>query len=433
MFKFLQNIFKAIFFSLLLGSAIGIIVPIIFVVLDIKQLGIPLNSESFREVFYSQNIYIFSFIAFPLLFTALVFLFKGVLNANLLLKNQEGYVKNIIDALPESIVVMGQKGHIYHKNYQYLQTVEEFEMNLNVFEEVIEKYSLYAQVSDELRLRKKNGVLQTFLVSVALLERDKFILSFKNIQHLKDIQNDLDLQKSKLLESQKLSSLGEMAAGFAHEINNPLTIIAANNMILKKILTKINVSDEKVDKILNSNDETVRRISKIINGLRNLARNDDNSDFELATITKILEDPITLCNLKIHGTDIDFKVMFNGNENASVVCRPVQLGQVVINLLNNAFDAVQDYNAKWIRLEVDQDEAGVIIRIIDSGKGIPEAVREKIFEPMFTTKEIGKGTGLGLSLSSSIIQNHQGKIEIETKALNTCFKIFLPKEKLLAA
>jgi signal transduction histidine kinase len=433
MYKILHKFFKEIFIGLLIGTVIGSIIPILFVVLDIKQLGIGHNLESFREVFYSQNIYIFSSIAFPMLFTALVFLFKGVLNANVLLKKQETYVKNIIDALPESIVVMGQKGFIFHKNYQYSQTVEEFEINLNVFEDVIEKYSLYAQVSDELQLRKKNGVFQTFLVSVALLEKDKFILSLKNIQHLKDIQNDLILQRSKLLESQKLSSLGEMAAGFAHEINNPLTIIAANNMILKKILTKINVSNEKVDKILNSNDETVKRISKIINGLRNLARNDDNSDFELATMEKVLEDPITLCNLKIHGTDVDFQVAFNGNERASIVCRPVQLGQVIINLLNNAFDAVQEYDAKWIRLEVDQNEIGVMIRIIDSGIGIPEAVREKIFEPMFTTKDIGKGTGLGLSLSSSIIQNHHGKIEIDTKRPNTCFTIFLPKEKRLAA
>jgi signal transduction histidine kinase len=433
MYKFAQNFFKDILIGLVIGCAIGSIIPVVFVVLDIKQLGIDLNFESLREVFYSQNIYIFSSVAFPILFSVLFFLFKGILTANKLLKNQEGYVKNIIDALPESIVVLGQNGYIYHKNYQYSQTAEEFEINLNVFEDVIEKYSLYAQVSDELQLRKKNGVLQTFLVSVALLERDKYILSFKNIQHLKDIQNDLDLQKSKLLESQKLSSLGEMAAGFAHEINNPLTIIAANNMILKKILTKINVSNERVDKILNSNDETVKRISKIINGLRNLARNDDNSDFELATILKVLEDPITLCNLKIHGTDVDFQIIFNGNENASFVCRPVQLGQVIINLLNNAFDAVQEYEVKWIRLEVEQDDDAVIIRIIDSGKGIPEAVREKIFEPMFTTKDIGKGTGLGLSLSSSIIQNHKGKIEIDTKSANTCFSIYLPKEKRLAA
>jgi len=427
--KFLKDIFASVVAGLLIGS----VIPFIFIILDLKQLGVSLNVESFREVFYSQNIYIFSAIVFPLIFITIFYLFNEILKINKLFKKQEVYVKNILDALPESIVVLNEVGFVYNKNYQYSQTIEEYEVEDDVFNEIIKKYVDFVQVSHEIMLNKKGGSPRTFLVSVALLERDKFILSLKDIQHLKDIQNDLDLQKSKLVESQKLSSLGEMAASFAHEINNPLTIIAANNMIIKKMLGKINITDERINKVLNSSDVTVKRISKIINGLRNLARNDDYSDFELTTIEKILEDPITLCNLKIHGTDIDFQVQLNGCEDVKIVCRPVQLGQVIINLLNNAFDAVQDYQEKWLRLAVSQNEQGVTISIIDSGKGIPEEIRSRIFEPMFTTKEVGKGTGLGLSLSVSIIEGHKGKIEIDSQCGNTTFRIFIPKEARLAA
>jgi signal transduction histidine kinase len=110
-------------------------------------------------------------------------------------------------------------------------------------------------------------------------------------------------------------------------------------------------------------------------------------------------------------------------------CREVQLSQVILNLLNNAFDAISELPNKWVHLESRMNEGIIEIRVIDSGSGIPEELREKILQPFFTTKEVGQGTGLGLSISKGIIESHGGTLSIDIKSQNTCFVIQIPQAK----
>jgi C4-dicarboxylate-specific signal transduction histidine kinase len=116
---------------------------------------------------------------------------------------------------------------------------------------------------------------------------------------------------------------------------------------------------------------------------------------------------------------------------SKILCRESQISQVFLNLLNNAFDAVEgiDVNEKWVRLQVEEDNitnGKIVIRIIDCGNGIHDEVAKQIMEPFFTTKEMGKGTGLGLSISVGIIEDHNGKLYLDHKHPNTCFVIELP-------
>ena len=110
-----------------------------------------------------------------------------------------------------------------------------------------------------------------------------------------------------------------------------------------------------------------------------------------------------------------------------VSCREVQIAQVLVNLLQNAFDAVMEHEGeRWIRLDVRVQDGAVVFSVIDSGPGVPPELKARIMEPFFTTKEVGKGTGLGLSLSRTIIQEHRGNLELTEEAGHTCFSFDLP-------
>ena len=109
-----------------------------------------------------------------------------------------------------------------------------------------------------------------------------------------------------------------------------------------------------------------------------------------------------------------------------IACRPTQIAQVLVNLINNSRDAVSNLNEKWIKVEVDKTDDNIIIAITDSGPGIPASVRAKMFNPFFTTKEVGVGTGLGLSISAGIIKSHNGQLRLASKSKNTRFEVVLP-------
>ena len=109
-----------------------------------------------------------------------------------------------------------------------------------------------------------------------------------------------------------------------------------------------------------------------------------------------------------------------------IFCRHVQISQVFLNLFSNSYDAVEHLSERWIQIDCAKNENFLILRIIDSGSGIPNEIQEKIFQPFYTTKEIGRGTGLGLSISNTIINNHKGKFTIDNNFPNTCFIVSLP-------
>ena len=227
-----------------------------------------------------------------------------------------------------------------------------------------------------------------------------------------------------MVESSRLSSLGEMASGIAHEINNPLTVIIGKVGLFKARFESGKMSAEEVKTYLEKIENMAIRISKIIRGLKNFSRDGEQDPFESIQLKTLFEDAMELCGAKFknHGTEIklpDFKTI-------SVDCRSTQLGQVILNLLNNAFDAIQEFNEKWIQVDYKVEGERLQIMVTDSGKGIPPEIREKMMNPFFTTKGVGKGTGLGLSISIGIIEKHGGKLYVDAQCPNTRFVIDIP-------
>jgi len=227
-----------------------------------------------------------------------------------------------------------------------------------------------------------------------------------------------------LISSAKMASLGEMAGGIAHEINNPLAIIDANIVLLKKQISQGKIDQDKISTGLNLIQNTTERMAKIVRGLRSFSRDSEGDPMEVVQVSKILQETSSLCQERFRNFNVDFKVKCNSDY--SIECRSIQISQIIMNLLNNSFDAVQNLKDKWISIDISRSGNLLKFTVMDSGSGIKGNVIEKMMEPFFTTKEVGKGTGLGLSISKGIAESHHGKLRYDSSKSNTCFILEIP-------
>jgi signal transduction histidine kinase len=233
-------------------------------------------------------------------------------------------------------------------------------------------------------------------------------------------------QRESFLYTEKMASLGEMAGSIAHEINNPLAIIqgAAQKLQIRLRHEELNREDLKqtVQMIL----KTAERIARIIRSLRFVARDGSTDPFVNTSIRSIVDETLTLCEsrLKTESVCLDASAV---PLELYCVCRGVQISQVLINLINNAVDAIRDLPEKWIRIDASLHAGIIRIAVTDSGPGIPKELVDKIMKPFFTTKGVGKGTGLGLSISRGIAHAHGGDLELDVNSPHTRFVLVLPQ------
>ena len=228
---------------------------------------------------------------------------------------------------------------------------------------------------------------------------------------------DLTLAKA-LIESQtpeiavtaKMSALGEMAGGMAREINNPMGIIHARASDLMEVAEKMeSVPSSTIMETMATICKTAERVTKITLGLRKFARETRSDPLMDASVQEIIEDTLSFCTQRMKRYAINLRVS-SISPASRVGCKPAEISQVLLNLLNNAVDAVHSLPEKWIGLSVTETGKFWGIAVTDSGRGIPPSIREKMGQPFFTTKEVGKGAGLGLSISRGIVEDHGGHL-----------------------
>ena len=247
---------------------------------------------------------------------------------------------------------------------------------------------------------------------------------------------ELQEAQNQLMQAEKLKSLGQLVAGVAHELNNPIGFVHANLQLLDEFIEKLVAAQERgedttpfrdaIAKLLARSREGTERVKKIVQDLRTFSRT-DQADLQQANLTDEIDRTLALMEPRFKGL---IEVVREYEELPEVRCYPGQLNQVFLNLLMNACDVLEQGGRITIRaaaIENGPIENGVRLEFEDSGPGIPPEVQRRIFDPFFTTKEVGKGTGLGLSLSHGIIERHGGRIHVESEpGHGTCFVIELP-------
>ncbi|GAO35173.1 ATPase [Sulfuricella sp. T08] len=307
----------------------------------------------------------------------------------------------------------------------------------------------------------ENGGVVVNLITVVIentrLHRDqerRIAMLSKMNDEVRSVNKRLEDAQNQLLQSEKMASIGQLAAGVAHEINNPVGYINSNLGTLQKylrdlfdmlaayeqaepllaehaeVLRNIGALKEKLDiaylkedvtALMSESQEGISRVKKIVQDLKDFSHVDE-AEWQWTDIRKGLDS-----TLNIVWNEIKYKaeVIKVYDDLPEVECLPSQLNQVFMNLLVNAAHAIEDKGIIFIRSGHEND--WVWVEIADSGKGIPPENLNRIFDPFFTTKPVGQGTGLGLSLSYSIIQKHHGRINVSSEVgVGTIFRVYLP-------
>jgi signal transduction histidine kinase len=352
---------------------------------------------------------------------------------------------------------------INHEEKEYLVKEFKAEEKKNVISEFKFKRTLVDKTAitnilnasiEEVEMQKKIIENAKDEINRTLIEMDKQkkLIEEKNTD-LNKLLNDLKEAQQQLIMSEKMASLGQLTAGVAHEINNPINFVSANIKPLKEDLADIlecinryesviqknklegmfsgvqqfknnsdlNFSIKEVNDLLKGIEEGANRTSEIVKGLRNFSRLDQNVIMN-ANLNEGIESTLALLH-SIYKDKIEIERDYG--EIPEVECLPGQVNQVFMNILSNAIQAIPETGK--ISIKTWEENDSVKISIKDTGTGISEKTKQKIFDPFFTTKEVGKGTGLGLSISYGIIEKHNGKIEVNSEiGKGTEFIIILP-------
>lgn len=304
-------------------------------------------------------------------------------------------------------------------------------------------------------LRQQTLLLSAFSVISGILILGVFLWRayFTVVRREHMFETQLDEATKRLVQSEKLASLGELAAGVAHEINNPVGYVSSNLSTLQKYLSvyekvldvptvdnadmaalkkKLNYAfiRDDVQNLMRETQEGVGRVKTIIQDLKDYARTNASGHYVAADIHVGLKSTLNIAHNQLKNRAV---VTLTLGDLPLIECTPAQIDQVLLNLIVNAAQAMPEGKVGSIDIRTRCNDTFAWIEVQDDGPGIPASILQKIFDPFFTTKDPGTGTGLGLSVSQNIIQQHGGTLAVQsTVNVGTTFTITLPIKRTAA-
>lgn len=362
------------------------------------------------------------------------------------LKSSQHYLNRVFQSITDALVTADKGRNIISTNESAQKAfgydAEEFKViglddlftEPGKAKEIVAEAGIESAFIKEVELKKKDGT--TFPAELTLSAiRDPslaiagYVVVARDISEAKAEAAQRRQLRMKLIQSDKLATIGQLSAGVAHELNNPLTGISFSaQVLLDKIGRGIStVADkDKVERILEGTD----RIQELVKNLLTFARapKDEDTEVEEIKVAELVDESLVLTDYEIeHISASTEKNIPDGIP--SIKASKNKLKQVLINLFTNACHAMAESPEKKLKIRASHDDGKVLIEVEDTGVGIPEEDISKIFEAFFTTKEVGKGTGLGLAVSSNIISEMGGSLDVESEVgVGTTFKISLPLE-----
>lgn len=354
-------------------------------------------------------------------------------------KNSEMYLSQILDSISDMILVKGEGSRIVWANKAFQ---EHYHLNNEELKEMIDAPYVEPDFTKQYMIDDKqvwdskkpmliecepvvrfDGVVRKFqtLKTPVLGPHNKVLFT---VGVSRDITEKIE-QEEKSMSAAKMAAIGEMAGGMAHEINNPIAVIAGKVYLLKRTLHRQeDIPKDLIVNYLDTIEMHVERIASVINTLRRLSVESDFEDFRNMQLSLIVRDTLLLCETKIKEKGINLIVDIP--EEIHVEVRSIQFSKALLNLLNNATDAVENSKEKWIKLSAHHVGNELEVVVTDSGAGVPDDIAGKIMQPFFTTKDVGKGSGLGLSFALSVAKNHHGTLRLDKSIGPSAFVFRIP-------
>jgi PAS domain S-box-containing protein len=453
----------------------------------ISLLTLLAEDEVYGQI--TSRVFLYAASLVPLIALVFALMFERIRRVGVALAQSEQRFRTIFDNIREAIFILDLvDGHVIEVNPSMLAMYgysldEVARLTPEVLGENAEPYgsamwfakmTATSKVGPQYflwRARRKSGEL--FWVEISMLRtslngQERLLVVAHDVSQLKEQEQELvgaleyqrqlnkrlEEAQSQLLQAAKMASIGQLAAGVAHEINNPIGFVSSNVFTLESYLTQlftlldtyeqamshVSAQDinfiavatvkEKIDfsflkedvfSLINESRGGLDRVKKIVQDLKDFSHI-DQADWQLADLISGLES-----TLRVVWNEVKYKAEVRKEfaELPEIECLPGQINQVFMNLLVNAAQAIAEHGT--ITLRAGQDRDNVWVEVADTGQGIPAENLQRIFDPFFTTKPVGKGTGLGLSLSYGIIKKHHGRIEVTSRVgEGSNFRVWLP-------
>jgi signal transduction histidine kinase len=364
------------------------------------------------------------------------FLKKSFLNENKV-SSQNKSLQEFIDAIPGLVAVIDDE-HCFIMVNNHFNGIFKEGLGKKV-ESFLPESGMKTTLMDFLKSSKDSdiqevsshdeGIENWYMINLSRITSPQkgIIATILPITDLVKAKSDLKIQEARSQYAARLASLGELSAGIAHEVNNPLTIIEGAASLMKVLLAEDQFDRSEFEKVTAKITATTHRIAKIIKSLRTLSVNAEEDPFKNVSFFSVIEPTLEISQTRLDAHKIELRVIYPDVE-VELFGNEIQLSQVVMNLVTNAIDAVKDSpEPRWIEIDYRPSFEWLDILITDNGVGVAPENRERIMDAFFTTKVSYQGSGLGLSISKNIMQSHNGTLTLLLEEKYTTFRMRLPR------